>query len=116
GCVVIAGATVLEGAAGIVNVAALLVVETWLASVTMARYSDEPAAVKLLRVRVSVLLPTMPLPSLRSVKVTPWSVDICQCTVRGAVPPLSATLKDTEPDWPTVAVVSCGCVVIAGAA
>src|SRR5207248_966142 len=60
--------------------------------------------------------PTMPLPSLRLVKVTPWSVDICQCTVRGAVPPLSATLKDTEPDWPTVAVVSCGCVVIAGAA
>src|SRR6267378_3532964 len=98
------------------RVAALLVADTLLASVMMARYSGEPAVVKPLTVKVGVVLPATPGPSLRLVKVTPLSVEICQCTASGVVPLLSAMVKETEADWPTVAVAFCGCVVIEGAA
>src|SRR6266851_5229055 len=99
-----------------VRVAALLVAATPLASMTMARYSGEPAVVKPLTVKVVVVAPAIPLPLLRLVNVMPLSVEICHCTVSGPVPPLSAMGKDLEMDWPTVAVAFCGCVVIDGAA
>ena len=60
-----------------VRVAALLGVDALLASLTMARYSGEPAAEKPLMVKVVVVAPAMPLPLLRLVKVAPLSVEIC---------------------------------------
>src|SRR5438105_4465622 len=104
------------GAALTVRVAGLLVADTLLASVTMMRYSGEPAEAKPLTVKVVVVAPATPLPLLRLANETPLFVEICHCTVSGVVPPPSALVKDSEADWPTVAVALCGCVVIEGAA
>src|SRR5439155_20940765 len=84
------GCVVIEGAALTVRVAALLVADTWLASVTTARYSGEPAVVKVLTVKVVVLAPATPLPSLRLVNETPLFVEICHWTDNGVVPPPTA--------------------------
>ena len=78
-----------------VRVAALLVAVTPLTSVTTARYSGEPAVAKSLRVKVGVVEPVMPGPSLRLVNVLPLSVETCHCTLSGPLPPLSAMVKDS---------------------
>src|SRR5438132_1096440 len=97
-----------------VKVAALLVADTLLASVTMARYSREPAVAKPLTVKVVLVAPATPVPLLRLVNETPLFVEICHWTTSGVVPPLSAMVKDAEAAWRTVAVALCGCVVIEG--
>src|SRR5437588_520732 len=99
-----------------VSVAALLVADTLSASVTMAWYSAEPAVEKPLMVKVVLVAPATPLPLRRLVKLAPWSVEICHCTVSGVVPPLAAMVKDEGAVWPTVAVGFCGSLLIAGAA
>ena len=71
------GCAMIEGAALIVRVAALLLADPLLASVTMTRYSGEPAVEKPLRVKVAVVAPATPAPLLRLVKVAPLSVEIC---------------------------------------
>ncbi len=106
---------VIEGATLIVSVAALLVAVAPLASLTMARYSGEPAVVKTLTVKVVVVAPATPLPLLRLVNVVPLSVEICHWTASGVVP-LSAMVKDAKAAWPTVAMALCGCIVIEGPA
>src|SRR5205807_273189 len=103
-------------AALMVRVAALLVTDTLLASVTTAWYSAEPAVEKPLMVRLVPVAPATPLPLRRLVKLAPRSVEICHCTVSGVVPPLVAMLKDVGAVWPTVAVEFCGSVLTAGAA
>src|SRR6266851_1778230 len=112
----LAGWVVTLGAALTVRVAALLMADKLLASVTMARYSREPADVKPLTVKVVLVAPATPLPLLRLVNETPLFVEICHCTASGVVPPPSTMVKDSEADWPTVAVALCGCVVIEGTA
>src|SRR5438552_2537481 len=99
-----------------VRVAALLVADTLLASVTMAWYSGEPAVEKPLTVKVVLVAAATPLPLRRLVKLAPPSVEICHCTVSSVVPPLVAMLKDIGAVWPTVAVEFCGSVLTAGAA
>src|SRR6266851_1592809 len=111
----LAGWVVTLGAALTVRVAALLMADKLLASVTMARYSREPADVKPLTVKVVLVAPATPLPLLRLVNETPLFVEICHCTVSGVLPPPSAMVKDADAVWPTVAVAFCGCVVIEGA-
>ncbi len=59
------------------KVAALLVAVTPFASVTMARYSAEPAVAKPLRAKVVVVTPLTPLPSARLLKELPLSVETC---------------------------------------
>src|SRR5437667_11102162 len=91
------------GAAAMVRVAGSLVADTLLASVTTARNSGEPGVVKPLTVNVGVVAPVTPGPSLRLLNVAALSVEICHCTARDVVPPLLATVKVSESDWPTVA-------------
>src|SRR5260370_32774646 len=59
------------GAALMVRVAAVLVAETLLASVTTARYAREPAVAKPSTVKGVAVAPATPLPLLRPLKVTP---------------------------------------------
>ena len=68
---------VIEGAALMVTVAALLAAVAPLPSVTTARNSGEPAVVKPLRVRVVVVAPAIVGPLLRLVNETPLFVEIC---------------------------------------
>src|SRR5438105_233748 len=69
----------------IVRVAAALVADTLLASVTTARNSGEPVVVKPLTVKAGVVAPVTPGPSLRLVNVAALSVEICHCTARDIV-------------------------------
>src|SRR5260370_27333964 len=88
------GWVVITGAVLMVRVAGLLVADTLLASVTMTRYSGEPAEAKPLTVKVVVAAPATPLPLLRLVNVRPLSVEICHCTASGVAPPLAAMVND----------------------
>ena len=77
---------------------ALLVAVTLLVSVTMARYSGEPAVAKLLMVNVGLVAPETLLLLLRLLNELPPFVETSHCTVNGPVPPLTATVKDLEAD------------------
>ena len=69
-----------------VRVAALLAAVTLLASVTTASYSSEPGVVKSLTVKLVVVAPVTPLPSLSGLN---------ECAVVGGNQPLHARLGAT---------------------